>query len=247
MEKKTLHEIMQSVLKENGGSMHSNDLAEEIRRKGLYTQRDGTPLKDRQIHARVSNRPDLFVRLDGVVYIKDTYGQKAPTSKGILIIPKESEEQRLSSEAIEIDSIIQNVTGALGNPLDRQYYTIIDRGVPHTPRQKPENKMGVYCFCYNGNYLKIGKAGLKSNARFLSQHYSSNSAKSSFARSILNDQEMIDSVGVTSGNIKEWIKQNCRRIDIIIDGEVGIFTLELIEAVLHYRYKPRYEGFKTQR
>lgn len=106
--------------------------------------------------------------------------------------------------------------------------------------------MGVYCFRYNGTFLKIGKAGLKSSPRFLSQHYNPNSAKSTLARSILDDQEMVN-IGVTSENIKDWIKQNCQRIDILIDGKTGIFTLELIEAILHYRYRPKYEGFKTQR
>lgn len=72
MEKSTLHEIMQSVLKRNGGSMYPSDLAEEIREKGLYTQRDKTPLKDGQIQARVSNYPELFIKIDGKVTINDS-------------------------------------------------------------------------------------------------------------------------------------------------------------------------------
>ncbi|GEM_PF-5297747 len=44
-----------------------------------------------------------------------------------------------------------------------------------------------------------------------------------------------------------WIKKNCRRIDILLDADLGIFTLELIEATLHYKYEPKYEGFLAQR
>lgn len=43
------------------------------------------------------------------------------------------------------------------------------------------------------------------------------------------------------------LKENCRRIDIILDKNLGIFALELVEAALHYKYEPRYEGFSNQR
>lgn len=40
----------------------------------------------------------------------------------------------------------------------------------------------------------------------------------------------------------EWIKNNCRRVDILIDESLGGFALELVEAILHYRFRPKYEG-----
>lgn len=72
MEKKTLHEIMQSVLKENGGSMYPHDLAEVIRQRNLYTHKNGTPLKDVHIHAMVSNYPNTFARVDGKIALKES-------------------------------------------------------------------------------------------------------------------------------------------------------------------------------
>jgi hypothetical protein len=54
-------------------------------------------------------------------------------------------------------------------------------------------------------------------------------------------------MGITEENVGEWIKSNCRRIDIEIDADLGAFTLELVEAILHYKYTPKYEGFDSQR
>ena len=54
-------------------------------------------------------------------------------------------------------------------------------------------------------------------------------------------------LNIDPSNIKDWIKTNCRRIDIIIDADLGVFSLELIEGIMHYKYEPRYEGFASQR
>ena len=147
---------------------------------------------------------------------------------------------------IEFDKIIQEVSEILGKPIDKEKYQVIDRGVPHEPKSMGSGKMGVYTFCYNEQFLKIGKAGPKSNARFLSQHYNFKSAQSTLAASLLSDKNMI-SEGINQYNVGEWIKNKCRRIDILLDSNLGIFTLELIEAILHYKYEPVYEGFKSQR
>ena len=52
---------------------------------------------------------------------------------------------------------------------------------------------------------------------------------------------------IEPANIKDWIKSNCRRIDIIINADLGVFTLELIEGVMHYKYEPKLEGFASPR
>jgi hypothetical protein len=44
--------------------------------------------------------------------------------------------------------------------------------------------MAVYCFFLDGRALKIGIAGPNSDARFRSQHYNLNSARSTLAGSI---------------------------------------------------------------
>lgn len=146
----------------------------------------------------------------------------------------------------EIDSLIQDVSKTIGKPIVVEGYEIIDRGLPHKPKSLPIGMMGVYAFWYNDRFLKIGKAGSKSGPRFLSQHYNPKSAQSTLAASILRDPDMLQ-FGVTEENVGVWIKENCRRIDILVNVELGIFTLGLIEAVLHYKYEPKYEGFATQR
>lgn len=141
----------------------------------------------------------------------------------------------------EINSIIQTVSESLGTIIPSESYEIILREKPHSPCSLPSGKMAVYMFRYNDQFLKIGKVGPKSNARFQNQHYSPNSAQSNLAKSIINDDNMVSVVRETP--IDKWIKNNCDRIDIIIDEKsVPEFTLELIETILHYKYRPKYEG-----
>ena len=148
---------------------------------------------------------------------------------------------------IQLSECIRNVSAAIGRPIDINKINVIDRGQPHLqPHCLPKGKMAVYTFVYEGAVLKIGKAGPNSNARYTSQHYNPKSAMSNLAKSILSDKEMLGK-GINEENVGEWIKQNCRRIDIEIDVDLGIFTLEFIEAVLHYKYTPKYEGFSSQR
>jgi hypothetical protein len=88
----------------------------------------------------------------------------------------------------EFDKIIYDVSSVLGKPIDKTQYEIIDRGVPHQPKTLPVRMMGVYMFWYEGEFMKIGKVGPNSNARFLSQHYNPRSAPSTLAASILSDK-----------------------------------------------------------
>ena len=145
----------------------------------------------------------------------------------------------------ELEQIIKEVTKAAGRSI-LEGYEIIDRGMPHISKSLRPGTMGIYMFFFNGEFLKIGKAGPNSNARFTSQHYLPFSSQSNLSKSILQDEDM-QKLGITADNVGEWIKHNTRRIDIILAESLGIFTLELIEAALHYRYEPKYEGFKNQR
>lgn len=146
----------------------------------------------------------------------------------------------------EFEKIILEVSKVLGKPIDKEKFEIIDRGLPHQPGNLPAGKMGVYTFWFEGDFLKIGKAGPSSKARFSSQHYNPRSARSTLAASILLDRG-IQEKGINENNVGDWIRNNCRRVDILLDSDLGIFTLELIEAALHYKYEPIYEGFATQR
>jgi hypothetical protein len=145
----------------------------------------------------------------------------------------------------ELYDTIFSVTKTLGKEIDMSKVKIVDRGVPHRPRSLMLGTMGIYMFLYDDRFLKIGKVGLKSNARFLSQHYNPHSSQSNLAASILCDTEMVSN-GITEGTVSTWIRTNCRRIDILLDSSLGYFTLELLEAILHYKYEPKYEGFSTQ-
>ncbi len=59
---------MARVLLRAGHAMSAPDLAETIRAEQRYVGADGQPTA-RQIHARVGNYPDLFVRVDGGIWV----------------------------------------------------------------------------------------------------------------------------------------------------------------------------------
>lgn len=102
----------------------------------------------------------------------------------------------------------------------------------------------IYMFIFENNndisFLKIGKANANSNARFCSQHYGFN-APSTLAKSLCNDSEFIK-YGITMETVKGWILTNLHRINIYIKSDCGKAATELIEAILHYKYRPRFEG-----
>lgn len=154
-------------------------------------------------------------------------------------------QEMMNSYINEISNLIIKVSQILGEEITENNFQIIDRGIPHeSPTVLPRGKTAVYIFyCPNEKcFLKIGKVGAKSQARFTSQHYNPESAKSNLASSLLNDNEMKLKYNLNNDNIKNWIKQNCRRIDILFDVKLGKFANELCESILHYKYKPKYEG-----
>ncbi|MEH7612041.1 hypothetical protein [Gottfriedia acidiceleris] len=118
---------------------------------------------------------------------------------------------------------------------------IDDRGYPHVPRKLPEGYMAIYVFHFENEFIKIGKVGPKSSSRFQSHHYNPKSSKSNLAKSILLDDRMLI-YNLNDLNVGSWIKENIHRVDIFIDESIGVFTLNLIEAFLHCKYNPRYEG-----
>lgn len=123
-----------------------------------------------------------------------------------------------------------------------------DLGMPHEPpKPLPHKKMAVYIFFYNGKALKVGKAGAKSNARYTSQHYNAGSAPSNLAASLENKPEKIGLDKPELSNSKEWIKQNTRRVNFIINASLGVNALNLVEAILIAQLSPIYEGFDSQR
>ena len=146
----------------------------------------------------------------------------------------------------DIINLLNGICITLGGGFDVNKVSVIDRGIPHSIEKLPQHSMAIYMFKYKDEYLKIGKVGSKSNARFSFQHYNPNSAISNLAKSIINDKELNNDNKLNGSNIKDWMLNNLQRIDIIMDEDLGIFVLDLFEACLHYKYKPKYEGFKTQ-
>jgi hypothetical protein len=133
-----------------------------------------------------------------------------------------------------------------GVTIEDSQLDLVDRGIPHKPAGLPTGKMGIYTFIYQGQFLKVGKAGPSSDARFRSQHYKPKGSQSNLAKSILNDGEF-SHLHLSMETVGEWIKQNTQRVDLFIDASLGIFVLNFLEAFLHLRYQPKYEGFDNQR
>ncbi len=133
-----------------------------------------------------------------------------------------------------------------GVTLDRARISIEDLGCPHAPKGLPSGKMAIYTFKKGKIYLKIGKAGPNSDARFRSHHYNPYRAKSNLAKSLLDDGDM-EMYNLDEDNIDDWIRQNIRRIDILLDKDAGIFVLNFLESFLHCKFNPKYEGFENQR
>lgn len=118
-------------------------------------------------------------------------------------------------------------------------YGIVDLGCPHVvPTRLPKDCCAIYIFIYKDKILKIGKVNKKSNARFCYQHYGFN-ALSTLAKSICESDDFRD-IGVNKTNVKDWMLNNLRRINIIIKSNRA--AINLIEAMLHYMFRPRYEG-----
>ncbi len=113
---------------------------------------------------------------------------------------------------------------------------------PHRPSGLPKGKMAVYCFWGDNCWLKIGKVGENSDARFRSQHYLPKSSNSNLAKSILNDTNFVNRNSIQQLTCKEWMQENLNRCNILIDAKHPKTLLSFLETFLHVRLNPRYEG-----
>ena len=110
------------------------------------------------------------------------------------------------------------------------------------PARLPVGRMAVYGFWGDGVWLKIGKAGPNSNARYTSQHYNPGSAQSTLAASLAGDSHMLTVAGFDPHTPGAWIKASAHRVNILLPSQRRKELLSLLEAFLHLRWKPRYEG-----
>lgn len=117
---------------------------------------------------------------------------------------------------------------------------------PHSRVALPPNTSAVYVFSLASKpdvVLKVGKAGQKSAARFVSQHYLPASCKSNLAKSICVEQETWALLGIP--NIDEdtagpWLRTNTDRDHFFTLREMAV--VNLLESFLQCRLRPLFEG-----
>ena len=146
-------------------------------------------------------------------------------------------------QIMEAVSDFEVVSELARNPTTFTGYSVEFCPAPHHPPSRlPVGMMAVYGFWWNGEWLKIGKVGPNTNARYTSQHYNPNSAGSTLAGSLVKDIRMVgipDFAGSTPG---DWIKSATRRVNILVPTDSGGELLSPLEAFLHERFQPGYEG-----
>lgn len=127
-------------------------------------------------------------------------------------------------------------------------------GVPHKPVTLPDGWQGIYAFRWQGQWLKIGKAGPNTAARWLSQHYGAGRAMSTLAFSLLRYghlatrehpslpglRTLLQRVGPQ--DIGDWIKENTERVNVLVDAAAGRDGLASLEGIAHRRLTPIFEG-----
>ena len=127
-------------------------------------------------------------------------------------------------------------------------------GRPHIASMLPTGWQGVYSFRYDDTWLKVGKAGPKSGARWISQHYNPRSAMSTLAFSLIkygyfstDEHPTLRDLRtklreIAADDIGDWIKANTERVNILIRAEMGASGLERLESIAHRLLKPVFEG-----
>lgn len=119
---------------------------------------------------------------------------------------------------------------------------------PHRPRSLPKGKQAAYVFSLapsGATVLKVGKVGPRSNARFLSQHYNPNSSQNNLAKSLLEYSEVWEHSSINAldeDTVGDWLKTHTSRDHFYLDAEQSESLLNLLEAFLHGRLRPLFEG-----
>jgi hypothetical protein len=129
----------------------------------------------------------------------------------------------------------------------------LPKGALHQPSSLPAGMQGVYVFFTDAICFKVGKAGPKSKARWNSHHYNlDESTPSAFTKSIVKNRPKFKSYFSDSqhseidhlkkSNIGDWIRNNISRIEFLLPEKEGRYALSLLEALVQFRLKPKYEG-----
>ncbi len=146
----------------------------------------------------------------------------------------------------DIDKVLADfvtVSVLAGDPVNIEDLKVEYLPLPHkAPSSLPNGNMAIYAFWWNGVWLKVGKVGAKSQARYVSHHYNVGSAQSTLARSLANDPRMSAVASFSPQDPGTWIKASTCRVNILISSQRNKGLLSLLEAFLHVRLSPRYEG-----
>ena len=142
----------------------------------------------------------------------------------------------------EILDLIVEVSYRLNpsDPILKTDYEIQDLGVNHKNEKLKNGYSGVYIFYYKDTCLKVGKANENSNNRFVYHHYGFR-APSTLAKSLTTDSYFADKI---EEKISDWMHKELYRINIQVKNSKA--KTELIELILHYALRPKYEGELNQ-
>ena len=154
----------------------------------------------------------------------------------------------------EVDALVSEWLKSEPSVRLEQIRTEIQKA-PHRASPLPKGWQGVYMFRYSSVWLKVGKAGPNSNARWQSQHYSPRAAVSNLAYSLLRyarpaeveDPRLPASLKVQlervgPDEIGDWIKQHTARCNLLLDARVDQSVLAHLENLAIAALRPVFEG-----
>lgn len=135
-------------------------------------------------------------------------------------------------------------------PIDQ--ITVAYQSRPHKQPKLPFGKIACYAFLFHELCLKVGKIGSNSQPRFGSQHYLKTGNGSTLAKSLLKHRDLLISATakefhsaisqLNSESVGDWIRTHCCRYAFFLPGKYCPLLLGLLEAFLHCRLKPIFEG-----
>lgn len=124
-------------------------------------------------------------------------------------------------------------------------YEIEVRWPPHKPPGGLNGHGAVYAYYWpeRGAFLKVGKAGAKSSQRYQYHHYGPNAGSTLFKD--LKKECDILGIPCEEKRLKSWMYAHLARADVLLAPGYDPQVLALLEAFLHLRWRPRYEGKRT--
>ena len=153
-----------------------------------------------------------------------------------------------------IDEFIEAAirTGIADQPPDIRHES---QRAPHRPCSLRPRTCAVYIFSLSSSsvpkggagtnrVLKVGKAGPRSNSRFLSQHYNPKSAPSTLAGSLLKAMMLwryLGVAGLDDSTVGAWIREHCDRDNFYLPDSQNKLLVTL-ERYLRGRLGPVFEG-----